>query len=186
MITLGGERVIVAIFGRMIEATSPRNWLKTLPSMGDPAVADCQRVPPPPVDRLPGGHYRDAGDGAAANKLARFTLLLRSKHDSPLDVAAVDEDGNCLFCVVSLHVYGNASAHAKVRRRCLDYMEAVVEHYRDFVVGSAPPPPKRTTTTMRDTTRGQRGARQQWGGVRQRWGANLPVNQLGKKTTTVQ
>ncbi len=73
---------------------------------------------------------------------------------------AVDEDRNCLFRVVSLQVYGNASAHAKVRRRCLDYMEAVAEHYRNFVAGSAPPPPKTITTTMR----GQRGARQQSGG----------------------
>ncbi len=40
--------------------------------MGDPAVADGQRAPLPPVDCLPGGHDRDAGDGAAANKLACF------------------------------------------------------------------------------------------------------------------
>ncbi len=160
--------------------------MKTLPSMGDPAAADCQQVPPPPADRLPGEHDRDARDGAAADKLACFARLLRSKHDPPLDVAAVNKDGNCLFRVVSLQVYGNALAHAEVRRRCLDYMEAVAEHYHNFVAGSAPPPPKTTTTTMRDTTRGQRVARQQWGGVRQRWGANLPVNQLGKKKTTVQ
>jgi hypothetical protein len=29
---------------------------------------------------------------------------------------------------MSLQVYGNALAHAKVRRRCLDYMEAEAEH----------------------------------------------------------
>ncbi len=149
-------------------------------------MADCQQVPPPPADHLPRGHDRDAGDGAAANKLARFARLLRSKHDPPLNVTAVDEDGNCHFCVVLLQVYGNASAHAKVRRRCLDYMEAVTEHYRNFVAGSTPPPPKTTTTTMRDTMMGQRGARQQRGGVRQQWGANLPVNHLGKKKTAVQ
>jgi hypothetical protein len=104
--------------------------------------------PSTPADRLPGGHDRDAGDGAAADKLARFARLLRSKHDPSLDVAAVDEDGNCLFRMVLLQVYGNASAHAEVRRRCLDYMEAVAEHCRNFVAGSAPPPPKTTTTTM--------------------------------------
>jgi hypothetical protein len=153
--------------------------------MGDPAVADGQRVPPPPVDCLPGGHDRDAGDDAAADKLAHFARLLRSKHDPPLNVAAVNEDRNCLFRVVSIQVYVKALAHAEVRRRCLDYMEAMAKHYRDFVAGSAPPPPKATTTTMRDTTRGQRGARQQWGGFRQWWGTNLPVNQLGKKKTTV-
>jgi hypothetical protein len=68
---------------------------------------------------------------------------------------------------VLLQVYGDALAHAKVRRRCLNYMEAEAEHYRNFVAGSAPPPPKMATTAMRDTLRGLRGARQQWGGVRQ-------------------
>ncbi len=56
------------------------------------------------MDRLPGGHNRDAGDGTAANKLARFARLLRSKHDPPLDVAAVNKDRNCLFPVVLLQV----------------------------------------------------------------------------------
>jgi hypothetical protein len=139
------------------------------------------------VDRPPGGHDRDAGDGADDKELAGFARLLRSEHDPPLDVAVVDEDENCLFRIMSLQVYGNALAHAKMRRRCPDYMEAEAEHYHNFVAGSAPPPPKTTTTTMRDTTRRQRGARQQWGGgVRQWWGANLPVNQVGKKKTTVQ
>jgi hypothetical protein len=78
--------------------------------MGDPAVADCQQVPPPPVNRLPRRHNGDAGDGTAANKLAQFARLLRSKHDPPLDVAAVNKDGNCLFCIVLLQVYGNALA----------------------------------------------------------------------------
>jgi hypothetical protein len=132
--------------------------------MGDPAVADCQQVPPPPADRLPGGHDRDTGDGAAVNKLARFARLLRSKHDPPLDVAAVDEDGNCLLRVGLLQVYGNASAHVEVRRRCLDYMEAVAEQYRDFVAGSAPPPPKTTTTTMRDQRGGKGGQGNSGGG----------------------
>ena len=68
--------------------------MKTLPSMGDPAVADGQRPPPPPADRPPGGHDRDAGDGADDDELARFARLLRSEHDPPLDVAAVDKDGN--------------------------------------------------------------------------------------------
>jgi hypothetical protein len=124
-------------------------------------VADGQPPPLPPVVRPPGGHDRD---GANNDELARFARLLRSKHDPPLDVAAVDEDGNCLLRVVSLQVYSDALAHAEVRRRCLNYMEAEAEHYRDFVVGFAPPPPKTTTTTMRDITRGQRGARHQWGG----------------------
>ena len=123
--------------------------MKTLPSTGDPAVADGRQPPPPPADRPPRGHDRDAGDGANNNKLARFARLLRSKHDPPLNVAAVDEDGNCLFRIVSLQVYGDALAHAKVRRRCLDYMKAEAEHYCDFVAGSAPPPPRTTTTTMK-------------------------------------
>ncbi len=124
--------------------------MKTLPSTGDPVVADGQQPALPPADPPPpGGHNRDAGDSANNNELALFARLLRSKHDPPLDVAAVDKDGNCLFSAVLLQVYGNASEHAKVRRRCLDYMEAKAKHYRDFVVGSAPPPPKTRTTTMK-------------------------------------
>jgi hypothetical protein len=84
-------------------------------------MADDRRPPPPPADRPPGGHDRDARDGADNDELARFAQLLRSEHDLPLNVAAVNEDGNCLFRVVSLQVYSNASAHAEVRRRCLDY-----------------------------------------------------------------
>ncbi len=67
--------------------------MKTLPSMGDPAVADGQQSPPPPADCPPRGHNRDAGV-AAVDKLARFARLLRSEHDPPLDVAAVNKDGN--------------------------------------------------------------------------------------------
>jgi hypothetical protein len=155
--------------------------LKTLPSTGYPAVEDSQRPPSPPAHGPPMGHDRDAGDSANNNELARFARLLRSKHNPPLEVAAVDKDRNCLFCIVLLQVYVNTLAQNKVRRRCLNYMEAKAEHYQDFVVGSAPPPPKTMTTTTRGTTRGQRGARQQWGGVRQRWGTNLPVNQLGRR-----
>ncbi len=83
-------------------------------------VADGQRPPTAPADRPPGGHDRDTGDGADDNKQARFARLLRSKHEPPLNIAAVDKDGNCLFRVVLLQVYGNVSAHAEVRRRCLD------------------------------------------------------------------
>ncbi len=57
--------------------------MKTLPSLGDPTVADGRRPPPPPADRPPGGHDRDAGDGAANDELARFARLLRSEHDPP-------------------------------------------------------------------------------------------------------
>jgi hypothetical protein len=55
-------------------------------------------------------------------------------------------------------------------------MEAKAEHYHDFVTGSTPPPLKMTTTTMRDTTRGQRGARQQWGA-----GPNKSYNEGARK-----
>jgi hypothetical protein len=53
-------------------------------------------------------------------------------------------DGNCLFGAVLLQVYGDASAHAKVRRRCLDFIEAKAkaEHYPNFVAGDRPSSPK--------------------------------------------
>ena len=70
-----------------------RNRLKTLPSMGDSAVADGRQPPPPPADCPPGGHDRDAGV-AADNKLARFARLLRSEYDHPLDITAAKKDGN--------------------------------------------------------------------------------------------
>ncbi len=85
-------------------------------------MADGRRPPPPPANLPPWGHDRDAGDNAAADELAPFTRLLRSKHDPLLDIAAVEQDVNCLFRIVLLQVYGDVSAHAKVRRRCLDYM----------------------------------------------------------------
>jgi hypothetical protein len=123
----GGEEHRRDHLGSDNRGDSPKRWqnrLKTLSSMGDPAVADGRRPPPPPVDHPPGGHDRDSGDGADNDELARFARLLRSEHDLPLDVVAVEEDGNCHFRVVSLQVYGNELAHAEVRRRCLDYMEA--------------------------------------------------------------
>jgi hypothetical protein len=70
-----------------------RNWLKTLPSMGDPTVADGRQPPPPPADCPPGGHDRDAGV-AADDELAHFARLLRSEHNPPLDISAVDKDKN--------------------------------------------------------------------------------------------
>ncbi len=94
--------------------------MKTLPSTGDAAVADGRQPPLPPRNPPPGGHDRDARHGADDDELARFARLLRSEHDPPLDVAVVNEDRNCLFRVVLLQMYGNASAHAEVRRRCLD------------------------------------------------------------------
>ncbi len=72
---------------------SPKQWqnrLKTLPSMGDPAVADGRQPPLPPADRPPGGHNRDARDGADDDELARFARLLRFEHDPLLNVTAVD------------------------------------------------------------------------------------------------
>ncbi len=78
---------------RGISLERRRNRLKTLPSMGDPAVADCRQPPPPPADCPPGVHDRDAGV-AADDKLVCFAQLLRSEHDPPLDIAAVDKDGN--------------------------------------------------------------------------------------------
>ena len=48
-----------------------------------------------------------------------------------------DGDGNCLFRAVALQVYGDASSHGEVRRRCLDYMADDEEHFGQFVPGEA-------------------------------------------------
>lgn len=44
-------------------------------------------------------------------------------------------DGNCLFRAVSLQIYGDASMHAEVRERCMDFMAANEEHFGEFVTG---------------------------------------------------
>ncbi|KAL9185647.1 hypothetical protein ACHAXT_003424 [Thalassiosira profunda] len=81
---------------------------------------------------------RNAGDSNAAAPaggptLARFVRLLRTRHRPPLDVVAMDGDGNCLFRALALQVYGDPSMHAEVRRRILDFMEREADHFRDFV-----------------------------------------------------
>ncbi|KAL3776433.1 hypothetical protein ACHAW5_009242 [Stephanodiscus triporus] len=84
--------------------------------------------PPPPPFSSSSPEDVDVDD-----ELSRFARLLRSDHRPPLEVVRVDGDGNCLFRAVSLQVYGDATMHAEVRRRCLDFMEAEAEHYRNFV-----------------------------------------------------
>jgi hypothetical protein len=44
------------------------------------------------------------------------------KKQLKFDVAEMDGDGNCLFRAVALQVYGDASMHSEVRRRCVEFM----------------------------------------------------------------
>jgi OTU domain-containing protein 5 len=44
------------------------------------------------------------------------------KKQLKFDIVEMDGDGNCLFRAVALQVYGDASMHSEVRRRCLEFM----------------------------------------------------------------
>ncbi len=71
----GGEGYRCNHLGLDNRSDSPKHWqnrLKTLPSMGDPAVEDGQGPPPPPPGRPPGGQGRDAGDCTNNDQLACF------------------------------------------------------------------------------------------------------------------
>ena len=50
-----------------------------------------------------------------------------------LQIQEVDGDGNCLFRAVALQVYGDASMHYEVRRRCMDFMNGDAEHFSQFI-----------------------------------------------------
>ncbi len=63
-----------------------------------------------------------------------------------------------------LQVYGKASVHAKMRKRCLNYMEAKTQHYCDFVAGSAPPPPKHDDNNNKGYNKGAKGCKATVGG----------------------
>lgn len=57
------------------------------------------------------------------------------KKERGLEIVEQQGDGNCLFRAVSLQVYGDASMHAEIRERCLDFMERDPEHFAPFVDG---------------------------------------------------
>lgn len=51
-----------------------------------------------------------------------------------LELAEQEGDGNCLFRAVSLQVYGDATNHGEVRRRCLDFMARDEPHFSSFII----------------------------------------------------
>ena len=61
-----------------------------------------------------------------------FVQALKKKG---LEIVEQAGDGNCLFRAVSLQVYGDASMHAEVRTRCMDFMAVNEEHFGEFVTG---------------------------------------------------
>ncbi|GAX11939.1 OTU domain-containing protein 5 [Fistulifera solaris] len=57
------------------------------------------------------------------------------KKERGLEIVEQAGDGNCLFRAVSLQVYGDASMHAEIRERCMDFMARDPEHFAPFVDG---------------------------------------------------
>lgn len=64
--------------------------------------------------------------------LSTFVDRLRERR---LELVKQEGDGNCLFRAVSLQVYGDASMHGEVRRRCLDFMCGDQKHFAQFITG---------------------------------------------------
>ena len=76
------------------------------------------------------GNYPKQHKDLSPSGLA-FQEILKSKRG--LEIVEQEGDGNCLFRAVSLQVYGDASMHAEVRERCLDFMERDPEHFSPFL-----------------------------------------------------
>jgi hypothetical protein len=57
------------------------------------------------------------------------------KKERGLEIVEQAGDGNCLFRAVSWQVYGDASMHAEIRERCMDFMARDPEHFAPFVDG---------------------------------------------------
>lgn len=78
-------------------------------------------------------HQQEDGDPElSSQRNGEYVQDLKKKG---LEIAEQAGDGNCLFRAVSLQVYGDASMHAEVRARCMDFMAVNEEHFGEFVTG---------------------------------------------------
>ena len=50
-----------------------------------------------------------------------------------MQIAEMDSDGNCLFRAVAFQVYGEQELHYFLRERCMDYILACQDYFKDFI-----------------------------------------------------
>lgn len=66
---------------------------------------------------------------------AQYLHYKKALEEQHLAVVAVSGDGNCLFRAVAHQIYGDERHHAVVRAKCMDYMEAEVDFFSQFIEG---------------------------------------------------
>jgi hypothetical protein len=65
-------------------------------------------------------HTKELPSTVRLRRDKEFSSLM--KKQLKFDIVEMDGDGNCLFRAVALQVFGDASMHNEVRRRCLEFM----------------------------------------------------------------
>jgi hypothetical protein len=65
-------------------------------------------------------HTKELPSTVRLRRDKEFSSLM--KKQLKFDIVEIDGDGNCLFRAVALQVFGDASMHNEVRRRCLEFM----------------------------------------------------------------
>jgi hypothetical protein len=88
----------------------------------------------PPIDPR-GRVLEEEEEPTATNDQGRSDFQEKLKKERGLEIVEQAGDGNCLFRAVSLQVYGDASMHAEIRERCMDFMARDPEHFAPFVDG---------------------------------------------------
>lgn len=88
---------------------------------------------PPCMVRRPSLHRSSSEYAPPQDEETKFRdELKRVKNWSIRDMAG---DGNCLFRSVSHQIYGDAKYHALVREKCMDYVEAEITFFSNYIDG---------------------------------------------------
>jgi len=84
----------------------------------------CKRVNPQcsPISSVSGCRNSSTESSSMVGKSRENDFISLMKKQLKFDIVEMDGDGNCLFRAVALQVYGDASMHSEVRRRCLEFM----------------------------------------------------------------
>jgi OTU-like cysteine protease len=64
----------------------------------------------------------DSSSGPTSASVAVHDDFAAALKKRGLEIQEQDGDGNCLFRAISLQVYGDASMHGDVRKKCMDFM----------------------------------------------------------------